>query len=97
MTRFSISYRNITKRSICDVDLGAEDYHEWSALINTCGLGHKDIAKLLLDHPRSDSINFNGKNHLGDSALLSACNIGHWDVVKLLLDHPSSLQQIVQE
>ena len=54
------------------------------------GRGHKDIVKLLLNHPRSQTtIDMNAKGSFGFTALMTACSIGSKDIVKSLLDHPN--------
>ena len=61
-----------------------------------CEKGHKDVVKILLDHPRSQSIDLNFVDRSGIyrsdgwNGFMLACNYGKKDVVKLLLDHPRS-------
>ena len=57
------------------------------AFMYACVGGHKDVVKILLDHPRNQNIEINAKDQLGKTALMHARFFGHTDVVKLLQNH----------
>ena len=54
-----------------------------------CEKGHKDVVKILLDHPRSQAIDLNFVD-FKRTPFMMACEKGHKDVVEILLDHPRS-------
>ena len=65
----------------------AENKDGFTAFKLACDNGHKDVVKLILDHPRCQNIRINAKDQQGNTALMLANSRGHNDVVKLLQDH----------
>ena len=69
-------------------DLNARTNDGFTAFMIACGLGHKDVVKLLLDY--SERIELNARNDCGETALMIACRFGLKDIVKLFLAHSDS-------
>ena len=67
-------------------DLNARDAYGFTAFMNACINGHKDVVKLLLDHS-DNNIDVNATDNAGWTAFMYACSYGKIEVVKLLLDH----------
>ena len=70
-------------------ELNATDVNGRTVFMLTCIKGHKDVAKLLIDH----SVELNTKANNGLTAFDYACRGKKTDVVKLLLDY-SAMKQI---
>ena len=77
-----------------NIDLNARDFFGHTAFVlairnaNAYHDGHKNIVKLLLEHPFSrNQIDVNAKVRFGMTALEWAIENGHEDIVELLLQH----------
>ena len=69
-----------------DSGLNVKGQFGFTALMEACKHGHKDVVQLLLDNS-DKNIDLNARNHWGRTALMWACRNGHKDVVQLFLDN----------
>ena len=65
--------------------LNIKDEYGWTAFMEACYNGHKDVVKLFLEH--SERIDLNARDNFGETAFMIACQYGDKDVVKLLLKY----------
>lgn len=71
-------------------NVNAKDNDGHTALIYAAGVGHADVAKLLLD--KGANIEAKAKDKWGGTALIYAAMYGNADVVKLLLDKGANIE-----
>ena len=68
----------------CDAEesgLNIKDEYGWTAFMEACYYGHKDVVKLLLEH--SEKIDLNARDNCERTAFMIAWECGRKDVVKL--------------
>ena len=70
--------------------LNTKDQKGWNVVMDACYNGHKDVVKLLLEHP--DKIELNARN-FGMTALKFASGLLSKDIYQLLLDDPNIQKQ----
>ena len=75
--------------------LNITDRNGYTPFIMACYYGHKDLVKLLLDHP--ERIELNAKVPYGWTGFMFACQKGHKEVVKLLLNHSERIELNVRD
>jgi len=63
----------------------------WTALIEACRVGNKDLSTLLLNVP---GIQFNYQNKMGWTCLVEAVRNGHLHIIKLLADYEIDFNNI---
>ena len=74
-----------------NIDLNARATSGATPIMMACNNGHKDVVKLLLDHP-DPKIDLNARDYHGQTAYMAACYNGHKDVVELLLEHADRIE-----
>ena len=62
---------------------------QWNSFMLACYFGKKDVVKLLLDHPRSQTIDFKAKDSNGDDAITITTKRGLKSLAQFLENHPT--------
>ena len=74
-------------------DLGLIDFNANAAFLIAFKNRHKEVIKVMLEHPCNEEIDFNITDNFGTTVFMWACSHGLEDIVKWFL-HPSNSNQI---
>lgn len=82
------------RSALATADVNAADGDGWTALHIAVHGQHRDLTRLLLEHP---DIDVNSRNKWGSTPLMLAAGGGNLDIVECLLRHPRTLVDLQAE